>query len=202
MADKKFTDFRRELTEASLSRIWDAIQKHSAGAITSYRGDRTKAENKANQRELLAYLKTRGYSVISVKGSYIENYGSENQKEVGEPSFIVINRNFEGDDRDKLKKDLIKLGKKYDQDSVLIIPVGGKNAYLHGTSKRDDAFPEYGKEVKVGSGKFGKASGEFFSRVRGRKFAFEEVKFPQTINGIRGWKILARQIEEELKEFE
>lgn len=202
MGDKTFNDFRNVLTEASLTRIWDAIQKHSSGAITSYRGERTKAENKANQRELLAYLKTKGYSVISVKGSYIENFGSDNQKEVGEPSFIVINREVEGDDGGKLKADLIKLGKKYDQDSVLIIPVGGKDAYLHGTSKRDNAYPDYGKEVKVGSGKFGYASGEFFSRVRGRKFAFEEIDFPQTINGIRGWKILSDLVEQELKEFE
>lgn len=189
---------RQRLSESSLSRLWSKTQKHSCGTITSFRGNKTKAQNKATNKEMLTYLMGKGYSVTKIKGSYIENFGSENEKEVGEESFFVCNQKVDGDDGGQLKKDLIALGRKYDQDSVLIIPVGGKGAYLYGTSKRDDAYPSYNRQEKVGSGKFGKASGQFLSRIRGREFAFEEVEPMQTINGIRGQKIFVEKMESEM----
>lgn len=190
---KKFKEF---VNESSLSRIWRHIQDHQAGAISGYRDNNSKAENKANNREILAYLKSKGYSVTSVKGSYIENFGSENEKEVGEPSFFVVDMNDTGN----LERDLAKLGERYDQDSVLIVPKGGKNAYLLGTSHRDDSYPSYGQKEVVGSSRFGKAAGQFLSRIRGREFAFESIQEPQTINGKRGWAILADKVDKEINQ--
>jgi len=187
-----------KLEESSLSRVWQKTQNHSCGTITSHRDKKTKAQNKQTNKEMLTYLMGKGYSVTKIKGSYIENFGSENEKEVGEESFFVCNQKVEGSDGGILEKDLIALGRKYDQDSVLIIPMGGKGSYLYGTSKRDDAYPSYNKKEVVGSGKFGKASGQFLSRIRGRKFAFEEVEPTQTINGIRGKKIFVGKMEKEM----
>jgi hypothetical protein len=188
----------QKLDESSLSRLWSKTQKHSCGTITSFRGSKTKAQNRATNKEMLTYLMGKGYSVTKIKGSYIENFGSENEKEVGEESFFVCNQKIDGDDGGQLKKDLVALGRKYDQDSVLIIPFGGKGAYLYGTSKRDDAYPSYNKTETVGKGKFGKASGQFLSRIRGREFAFEEVEPMQTINGIRGQKIFVEKMESDM----
>lgn len=202
---KKFKQFisetsLEELRESSLSRIWRHVQDHQAGAISGYRDGNSKAENKSNNREIKAYLNKRGYSVTSVKGNYIENFGSENQREVGEPSFFVVDMNDTGN----LERDLAALGKRYDQDSILIVPQGGKGAYLLGTSKRDDAFPPFKQKEVVGSSRFGKVAGQFLSRIRGREFAFEseQVKQPSTVNGKRGWSILADKVEAELKESE
>lgn len=188
----------QKLDESSLSRLWSKTQKHSCGTITSFRGSKTKAQNRATNKEMLTYLMGKGYSVTKIKGSYIENFGSENEKEVGEESFFVCNQKIDGDDGGQLGKDLVALGRKYDQDSVLIIPFGGKGAYLYGTSKRDDAYPSYNKKETVGKGKFGKASGQFLSRIRGREFAFEEVEPMQTINGIRGQKIFVEKMESDM----
>ena len=192
------------LIEASLNRIYQKTKNHAVGAVTAFRGDKTKAENKANNKKVLAYLMNAGYSVIKVKGSYLENYGSETQKEVGEESFFVANYKIEGDDDGQLERDLIKLGRLYDQDSILSVPFE-KKGYLYGTSKRDDAFPDYGQKVVVGKPVFGDAKGEFFSRVKGRKFAFEsyeEASKPMTYNGKWAISLYAKEIREELKKLE
>lgn len=193
-----------ELLEASLNRIYQKTKNHAVGAVTAFRGDKTKAENKSNNKKVLAYLMNAGYSVIKVKGSYLENFGSETQKEVGEESFFVANYKIEGDDDGQLERDLIKLGRLYDQDSILSVPFE-KKGYLYGTSKRDDAFPDYGQKVVVGKPVFGDAKGEFFSRVKGRKFAFEsyeEASKPMTYNGKWAISLYAKEIREELKKLE
>jgi hypothetical protein len=197
---KKLVEGRiaEKLDESSLSRLWQKTQNHSCGTITAFRGDRTRAVNKANNTDMLRFLMAKGYSVTKVKGSYIENFGSENAKEVGEESFFVANQKVDGDDKGALKKDLAALARKYDQDSILLIPVGGKGAYLFGTSKRDDAYPEYNKPAKVGNGKFGKASGEFLSRIRGREFAFEDIEQPQTRNGKWGLSVFADKMSKDM----
>lgn len=199
---KKWQDI---VKESSLSRIQDKMSKHSAGAITAFRGDLTRKENKERNKELLSALKTKGYSVTKVKGSYIEQFGTKDAKEVGEESWFVVDDKIDGDDNGKLEKDLIALGKKYDQDSILTIRDG--KGFLIGTSKRDNAFPSFGKKEPVGKGKFGKVSGEFFSRIRGRQFAFESTD-PLTINGKwalkkmgeRVWSEIVNESEAELNE--
>lgn len=192
------------LVESSLSRIHSKIEKHSAGAITAYRGEFTKKENQERNKKLLSYLTSSGYSVTSVKGSYIENHGSSDQREVGEHSYFVVNHKVDGDDGGKLEADLIKLGRLFDQDSILSVRNKGE-ASLIGTSRRDNAYPSYGQRIKVGKGKFGGAVGAFFSRINGRKFTFEslsEVPEPSTINGIRAREILFNEVVKELTELE
>jgi len=152
----------------------------------------------------MAYLINKNYSVIKVKGSYWENFQKPTQREVGEESFFVANHEIEGDDGGQLENDLIKLGRLYDQDSILSVPFGEKG-YLYGTSKRDDGFPDYNQKVVVGKPVFGDAKGEFFSRVKGRKFAFEsanEVGKPMTYNGKWALTLLAKNVAEEIRENE
>ena len=178
-----------DMNESSLSRIWRHTQDHTTGAITTFRDDRSKQENKKNNRELKGYLRNKGYGVTSVDGNYIENYGTVNAKEVTEPSFFVVDLKDTGN----LEKDLRMLGAKYDQDSVLIVPKGGKGAYLIGTSNREDAFPSKNKKEVVGNSKMGKVAGEFLSRIRGREFAFENA---MSYNERWADAILASKVEE------
>lgn len=193
-------NFKKFLNESGLSRIWSMTQKYTCGAISGYRGDNEPAVNKQNNREIVAYLRTKGYSVTSVDGSYIEDKGSSSQREVKEPSFFVVDIRDGGN----LERDLRALGQKYDQDSILVVPVGGKEAYLVGTSQRSSAWPSFGQKEVVGSSRFGKVAGQFLSRIRGREFAFEEnddYQEPMTINGIRGQNILASRVEQSLEEI-
>jgi len=159
----------QQIRESSLSRVQDHMKKHDAGFITAFRDGNTRSENKSLNRKMLATLMRKGYGVTSVKGAYVMDHGTDQAKEVGEPSFFVVDIK----DSKKLHQDLIGLSIKFKQESVLLVDKGGKNARLHGTSK-DSKFLDYGQTVAVGSGKYGKVAGEFLSRVRGREFAFEE----------------------------
>jgi len=191
-------NYKEMVLESSLSRLWGKTQKHVCGCITAFRGDKDRDTNLKNNKEVLTYLQGKGYSITAVKGSYIENFGTDKAKEVSENTFFVANQKVDGDDKGQLESDLVKLGRRYDQDSILMIPVGGKDAYLVGTNP-DNVFPKYGKKETVGSGKYGKTSGEFLSRIRGRAFAFEDVEAPQTINGLRGAKMFAAKIDHEIE---
>lgn len=132
-----------------------------------------------------------------------EKYGGEaaqHVKEVVEDSFFVCNHKVDGDDGGDLERDLFRMGNKTDQDSILIVPVGGKAAYLLGTSKRENSFPGYKKTHSSGSGKYGRASGQFLSRIRGRAFAFEEIERPGTRNGKWGLALYAKEIDDSFDE--
>lgn len=103
-----------------------------------------------------------------LRGYMLKNYLKPNSKEVLEHSFLIVNLN--GDP--EFKNFIIELGKKYDQDSVLIIPRGGKGAYLYGTN--ETGYPGLNQIEDVGDFK-SKDSGEFYSRKpRGIRFAFKK----------------------------
>lgn len=199
MTDEK--SYKEFIKESGLSRIYSKIKDHTSGSISGHRDEYTNAEGQQNNKEIAAYLKSQGYSVTKVSGNYIENQGSENEVEKKEPSFFVVNDNVEGWDDGELEKDLVRLGEAYDQDSVLVIPPGGDDAYLVGTTHRDDVDLDFGEKVTVGDGKFGKVAGEFLSRIQGREFAFEEVRpleVPGTINGIRAMKAIAERAKQKI----
>ena len=72
--------FKEYLNESSLSRLWRHNEEHDAGALTAFRkgadcGDGesySKKENKQRNKSLLAKLKTKGYGVTKLHGSYPE----------------------------------------------------------------------------------------------------------------------------------
>lgn len=194
--------FKEYLVESSLSRIYQKTKDFDAGAISGFRREFTRSQNMSRNKEILAYLLNANYSVTKVMGSYIENHGSANAREVGEESFFVVDQEKTG----RLKDDLIKLGRMYDQDSILWVH-RGSSGVLIGTSKRDDSFPGYNVTKTAGKANFGDAVGPFFSRIRGRVFAFEsvesiaEMKVPGTINGKWAMSIMAKELHEKMENF-
>lgn len=165
------------VSEASLSRTWSHMQKHASGTITAERFARdcgegekyTRADNKKRNKSLQAKLQNEGYSVTSVKGKYIENFGSKDQREVGEKVFLVVDIK----DRGNLEKRLRQFGEEFEQDSILFITKGGQSGKLIGTNKCPNGYPGYGKIVNYKNPVFGK-KGEFFTRVSGRPFVLKE----------------------------
>ncbi len=174
------------IKESSLNRLHQKMQGSVSGAITAYRSEYTRRENQQRNRSLLAKLQQAGFSVTAIKGSYIENFGSEDAREVSEHSYFVAPRDEVTSDQ--LEATLIKLGQEFDQDSVLIVKTG--RGELVGTSRRENAWPSFGSRESVGGFKGGHAA-EFMSRINNRSFVFEEIEYPGTINGIQGVKILA-----------
>jgi hypothetical protein len=184
------------LKESGLSRIHQHIEEHNCAILTAFRNDpkdmskcakgsiddtdqegNTRALNKRRNRDLKAILFGFDYGVTAVDGSYIENFEQPDQIEVKEDSLFVVNLN---DDPDFVRN-VQEMAEKFCQDSVIVIPHGGKGAYLYGTNNSE--FPGYGEKVEVGNLKMGKEA-EFMTRVNKRPFTFGE--------GLETYKDLSR----------
>ena len=189
----------KQITESSLSKIWKYAKGHDTGIITAFRSRKnclegepiTRSENRKRNRTLKALLLKEGYQVIAIKGVFIEGFNSDHETEVNEESFFVIDGNDTGD----LKKDLVTFGEIFEQDAIVYADKNG-TAYLISSNECPNGYPGEGKigvKVKLGKPMFGK-KGEFFSKVNGRPFVFEECLnpvpesirsyFPSEIRGI------------------
>lgn len=165
------------INESSLSRLQKHMKDHDTGTITAFRfandcgkgKEYTKKENLQRNKSLLAKLQNKRYGVTSVKGSYIENFGTKDAKEVGENVFFVVDLQDNGN----LLKDLQKLGEEFEQDSILFIPKGGTKSELHETNKCKLGYPGYKKIQRFTKRSLGD-KGEFFTKVKGRPFIFKE----------------------------
>ena len=160
--------WNKYLLESSLSRVYGHIMEHDSAILTAFRNEYPKKINYERNRKLKAHLLSLGYGVTKVRGSYIENFETPEAVEVAEQSLFVSNRS----DDPAFFESIKSMGEQYEQDSVLIIPVGGKDAYLIGTSEGND-YPPYGETISVGNLKMGH-SDEFMSKISGRPFIFKE----------------------------
>ena len=167
---KSFSEYIKgtTITESSLSRLANHYENHDSGTISAFRGEYEKSENMKRNAKLKSILLGAGFSVTSIKGYFTENYGTPEARDVKEESFFVVDYN----DKGNLKNTLIKLGELFGQDSITY---SNKHSdyFLIGTSKKENAYPPYHTEMKLGRPMFGK-NGEFYSRVNGRPFVFEE----------------------------
>ena len=179
--------FKQHINESSLSRIWKHNKEHDAGALTAFRKGPecgsgklySKKENAQRNKSLLAKLKSKGYGVTKLHGSYPE--GGKTAKEI---SYFVVDL----DDTGKLEKDLKAFGQEFEQDSILFIPKGAiegnSKAYLIGTNRCDNNWLGFGKKEVFNKGRIGYDSPIYTSKVNGRPFIFEEVgetiELPQT----------------------
>ena len=141
----------------AIDKIIAYTSSHDTGAITAYRSNLTNEENQIRNRRLMAKLMLKNYGVSSIKGSYIENNGSSNAKEIAAEIFFVIDLKNKGN----LKNDLANLGEEFGQDSLLLIPKGSDVSYYFKT--------------------------EFLSKVRFRPFVFsEEITEHQSPGNVMG----------------
>jgi len=157
------------VSETSLTRVMSKSKKGGMVIMSAQRGDKSKAENKARSKQLERDVRGAGLpGPTKVAGRYTENPGTPQEKKVGEKSHIIT-PGKKG--KRKFKKAIEKLGKKYDQDSVLIQRKAGGESTLKGTSKT--SWPGKGKNVKIGSMKPGR-TGEFDTKVKNKTFTVEK----------------------------
>ena len=194
---------REVISESSLSRLYSKTQNHAVGAISAFRGEFSKQENLKRTAELKAYLINHGYQVTMIDGGFIENYGTDRQRDVTEKTLFVVNPQ-EGDDGGKLEGVLKKLGNLYDQDSILSYRYGGKPTYI-GTTDRSDAYLPKGEQSTLDKTEWGDPKGEYFSSIRGRKFSYVnecyDVPPPKTVNARTTCAVVARSVELRLQEL-
>jgi hypothetical protein len=163
------------MNESSLSRVWKHTTQHDSGIISAFRYAKdcgkgnvyTRKENMNRNSILKAKLLVKGYNITPIKGVYIENYGSDDEINVNENSFLII----DVDDKGKLREDLIKFGKMFEQDSITFSKSNGEY-FLIGTNKCHKSHPGYGIIKKLGKTIYG-SKGVFHSKVSGRPFVFE-----------------------------
>jgi hypothetical protein len=156
------------ISESGLSRLYDHMMEHDSAILTAFRNEYSNDENYQRNRKLKAQLLSMDYGVTKVDGSYIENFETPQAIEVSEQSFFVSNRTNDAGFVNSIKS----LGESNEQDSVLIIPRGGSDAYLIGTREGND-FPPFGEKISVGGLKMGREA-EFMSKVKGRPIVFKE----------------------------
>ena len=165
---KTFQEFVLEcysIQETSLTRVMSKSKKGGMAIMSAQRGDKSSSENKARSKQLVRDIRGAGLpGPTNVSGRYTENPGTPEEKKVGEKSH-VITPGKKG--KKKFKKAIEKLGKKYDQDSVLIQRKPGGSSTLKGTSKT--SWPGKGKNVSIGSMKPGR-TGEFDTKVKNKTF--------------------------------
>jgi len=214
------------INEAGLNKIRQDMLDYDTAFITAFRGDindksmcvyvppseeelserdkmgKRGESNKRNNKELSAFLLSQGYGVKNVQGSYIENFGSIDPekvpREVKEASFFVTNLK----DDPHFLEEIINLGKRYCQDSVILVPKG-EEGYIYGTNK--GKYP--GLDQKETVGKFmGGETGEFMSRIGGRPFVMKEDEETKTYEDLPGKqrqaaKLIAQRVDREINEM-
>ena len=214
------------INEGGLNKIRQDMSDYDTAFITAFRGDindksvcvyvppseeelserdkmgKRGESNKRNNRELSAFLLSQGYGIKNIQGSYIENFGSVDPekipREVKEASFFVTNLK----DDPHFFEEIINLGKRYCQDSVILVPKG-EEGYIYGTNK--GKYP--GLDQKETVGKFmGGETGEFMSRVSGRPFVMKEDEETKTYEDLPGKqrqaaKLIAQRVDREINEM-
>ncbi len=188
-------NWKRYLTETSLTRIICMhMDDYDNAIISAFRSAYSRAENRERNRNLKAILLEQGYGVTRIFGSYIENFQTPQALEVQEESFVVHNRHQDPE----FIANVAALGEDFNQDSVLIVPIGAEGAYLLGTNPEGE-FPEYGKQISVGALKAG-CEAEFMSRVGKTKKPFTFAENMETYENLsRNSKWAVKKIVERIK---
>ena len=136
---KTYSEFVLEcsqLKESSLSRIKSKSDKGGMAVLSATRSEKSAKENKERNKQLDKDIRGRGLpGPTKTKGKW----------EGGSERSHVVSSGKKG--KRKFKKEIKKLGKKYDQDAVIVQTK--KNATLSATRKGG-----LGNKKRVGIGKF------------------------------------------------
>lgn len=172
------------VTEAT--RLWSKTREHPCGAIAAH-GSRSTEQDLQSDRELIAYLQAKGYSLARVEASYLEDSGDS-----AVAYFVCDVRSR--DDHSRLEVDLQKLAIQLDLDSILLITYGGNSASLLGTTCRA-ASPGFGERLLVDASS-STASGRFLTLLHGRGLPRREIPAPQGRHGRWAQHLLAARLEQ------
>jgi hypothetical protein len=137
-------------------------------------GDRVShSENRRRNSGLSSDLRGLGYSFFKVKG----NYG------VKEDTFGVLNF---VEDFSRFLKNLVSLGKKYKQNSILVVPCSGSGSLPFLYFMRNESV-EYARSSDLQV--LGEMGSKYFSMINGKRYSYsfgdEEVVVSSGLHPIR-----------------
>ena len=139
---RRFVPLSNTLLEDKVDRLINIHSKKGFGVVSACRRDKTNEENLKRTEQLKKDLSELGWSyTIGYGGGFQEN-GNEEGFDVSKPKFneisvIVYNHNRKNE-KAALLKDLIALGKKYNQDDIYYQEPNGK-AYWYDKNGEIDA---------------------------------------------------------------
>lgn len=136
------------LNEMTVDRLLGKHYNNGFAIISASRGENDNQTNNQLSKQLLNDIKNSVFSFVPVFGGFIENKGTENEKQVYETSYIILNFDRNGQEKDFniLKDFAISLCKKYKQDSVLIKAPNGVPQYI---KQSGDVDMEFNGDVKI-----------------------------------------------------
>ena len=161
--------FKQFVHESSLSRVVSKSKKGGTAVLSGSRADKSAKENKARAKQVDKDIRGKGYGgATKATGRY-----TERDKETGKETKVkershIVSSGKKG--KRKFKKDIKKLAKKYDQDSVLVQKKKG-TAGLKATRKGG-----LGKHKSVALGKMrpGRPDKEGDTAVKKKPFSYSK----------------------------
>ena len=151
---------------ASITRIMQHMDNYDTGIITGYRSNDTYTQNKKRNKFIKIILKQKKYSFINVQAFWIYNINTPLQNIEKEHMFFVINHNHNS----TLCNDLIDIGIKYNQDTILFIEKGGC-AKLIGTNNTNNLLG-FRKVLEFKNKIYGNSKNIFHVIIRNKSFYF------------------------------
>ena len=166
-----------QLTEASLSRVWQHIDNSNrpVAILTAFRGERDLEDNIAYNRALAGAVRNMGYGYFYLVGYYVENKDKPNETRLREDAVFVVGSKDKDDQYlENFRVRICNLGKKYNQESVLIVDQNGVGNFYDTNGNLVPPTETWKTQnLKLSPGKLGKA----YSHLRGRPdrtFVFEK----------------------------
>ena len=168
---KTFQEFMVEcsqLEESSLNRIKSKSDKGGMAILSGSRGDKSSKENKARAKQLDRDIRGKGLpGATKVSGRWDETDDKTGKtSKVKERSHVVTSGKKS---KRKFTKAVKALGKKYDQDAVLIQK---KKTGTFSATRKGGLDKE--KRVRAGTMKPGRSSALGDTKIKGKTFTYEK----------------------------
>lgn len=182
---------KRVITEATLSRLLHHMSDENSegfALLTTDRSERNRDENRAMRKQFVGeHLKPMSF--VRVRGGYVETQDDGSKVQVEEHSFFVPNIS-----RGQAKQlAQVVTAEPYNQESIIWGEPEGDVFLIKGD----------GSEMKVGTGVSMNNIGEYWTRIRGKRFQFVEsfrLEFvPSCQSEHIAWTVELRYLHDELK---
>lgn len=152
------------LLETTFARLEKHFQNNDCAFISACRSENILEENNIATNNLADDLMRLGYGYVKVKGGYIENKNTPEEKFVEEKTFAVFNNNDPTKYHTNFKRDMIGLCRRYNQECVLIKMKGESGHYYDQKGNESENFNKV-SQVDIE---------KFYTRLRSNIFKFTE----------------------------
>lgn len=172
---KKVVRASESVYGGSFNRARSHMNKYDCCFISASRDENSGKQDIANNRRLASDIRAAGLTYLRATGGYIENKGTDEEVEVVESSFLVVNNRYT---YSEFKKLCLHWCAKYNQESVMFThPVkeskNGKRVAIDVTAEyvnSDGVVTDRFDHVNVGTVE------QFFSNMYGKDFVMSSTK--------------------------